>query len=320
MPTRTAEIIAQHRQLMDVICAPGTLDIDVGTIQPIDQGALDEVAGSPSKSVVCDQAGRPVGVLMVANEVKPGLTRQGAECAAAAREVLGADLGDVILQPLATGMFEERSYVFWPWQRVLSSLRPIRIVQREMLKPRVFNWLRGATQRAAVLARPEDLEPSFVRPLRSMASDERFPRLMQQCAEGGLKRLEAGEWHPRFVFVHNDFWLGNFLLPRDREARRIHRHGFVVIDWASADPRGYPFFDLLRFSRTSRVSARRLRREVREHCRIVECTEEDALAYLLVTIGGADLSNDHFPEARFLAASRGVFDTLSSAFGIGPLP
>ena len=301
-----------HGVLLDEARSTGTLGIEVGSVAPLGAGALGPaVADAAAKSLVSDKAGRPLGVLIVANSVDPNSMARSVDKASEAKRILGAKLGAVVLVPLASGEFRGRSYVLWPWWRPVSGARWLRFAQRTLLRPKVFAWLRAVAEHT----KAETENERFVAPLKAVVDDARLPSKMREMARSGLDRLAAGAWTPWTVLEHKDVWLGNILLPPNREARRLNPNKFVLIDWGGMADRGYAFLDLLYFSQSVSLPARQLRREVDALCRVLGCEHRDAVSYLLAGLGAIGMDLGHFPEDRYVRMSAEVFGHLTRALG-----
>ncbi len=257
-----------------------------------------QVADAPSRSVVADRDGRTVAVLFVSNETSPGLVGRSVQKANEARAALGPDVGSVIIESIADGVARGLSFALWPFCPGLSSNRGVCYVQKRMLLPRVLSWLADVAERTATEVDEDALEGSFVRPLEKVAEDECFSADARQQAQSEIRRLRSAEWKPMALVQHGDMWLGNILLP-PRAARGSRARKFVVIDWAGATLRGYPFYDLLRLGMECRLDANRLRGEVDAHCRIVGCARGDVLGYLLGALGHLGMNLEHFPRDRY---------------------
>lgn len=74
---------------------------------------------------------------------------------------------------------------------------------------------------------------------------------------------------------------------------------------------GLPIFDLLRFGRSARVSDAALRTEVEAHCRMLECSPQDATSYLLAALGVIGGNLEHFPHHAYVRMSEIAFGLLS---------
>jgi hypothetical protein len=223
--------------------------------------------------------------------------------AAEAKRMLGEDLGSVILDPLAGGDFRGLSYAVWPWHRPRTAIRGLAYLQTRLLLPRLTAWLHGATERSAREPSREETETVFAGPLARMAQDARFEPAARGLARQGLERLRAGAWSPRVVLEHKAI-LDNLLLPRDRAQRRRFPRGFILIDWAGANLRGYAFANLLRIGQSSRLPAADLRAELRQHCRILACETRDIMSYLLASTGFVGANLGHFAEHNYVGMFR----------------
>jgi hypothetical protein len=109
---------------------------------------------------------------------------------------------------------------------------------------------------------------------------------------------------------HNDLWLGNFLLPANRAARKSNPYGFFVVDWAGAVMRGHPLLDLFRFGLSAGMPARALANEVSVQCHILECQPHDIAPYLIAGLGAIAMNLEHFPEHRYLEMANSVLERM----------
>lgn len=297
---RTADALALHRRVIDELRTSGAISAGNHTIVPLARtGSETTVADAPSRTLVSDAHGKPVGVLFVSNYVNPGLVGRSATRAQEAKRVLGASLGSVVLTPLAHGAVEGLSYALWPWHRVLSNLPIFRYVQRRRLRPAVLRWLRQVARDTRTPVRTDELGNTYQRPLQTIAERDGFIPPMRDAAEKALSRLSDGLWRPWYVLQHNDFWMGNLLLPRDRRTAAPHPWGFIVIDRAGARIRGFPFVDLLRFASSSGLSLLSLGKEIRWHSEALCCDTNDTASYILAALGHLSLNLEHVPEDCF---------------------
>ena len=123
--------------------------------------------------------------------------------------------------------------------------------------------------------------------------------------------------------MHGDLWRGNLLRRRAAGARAAARRApwperLVVIDWAGAQPRGVPFFDLVRAGESLGVSPRRLRVELLRHCALLGCEPADAAGYVLAAAGGILGDLGEFPVHRLLGMADSSLARVDAA--LGPLP
>jgi hypothetical protein len=308
-------------------CSPELIRQLVGQIQaqtglPVsDFRALpfqsDDLADSGEKIVVSDQgSGAALGLLVISSPVNPDSAERTAENARKAREALGPEIGSVVLVPLAQGRIEGRSYVFWPWHHALSASRLLHLIRRIQLFPHVLRWLRDVARKTRQPIGASALESQYASPLRTMASAELFPAAMREAAGRALRRLETGAWQAYSTLEHNDFWTGNLLLPRDRQSAKLHKRGFIVIDWEGVRLAGYPAFDLARFAVSARVPRPLLHFELRRLRRILECEAQDLGGYVLAALGAMAQNLGYFPEDRFRELGIESFDAIArTAYG-----
>lgn len=300
-----------HHLLLETIRKAGQSGLDKARVEPLSMETA--VADAPTRTLVTDPSGRPIGVLFLSSHVDSDMVRRSVTNTETAKNVLGPALGSVCLAPIAEGYFAGLSYVLWPWHRPLSRSRWVLAVQKRVVGPRILAWLRQATQRTLSPLEPEAFERLCVRPAEYALARDWFPAELRNRAETGLSRLASSASRPVSVLMHHDFWIGNVLLPRDRSSRRGSQWGFIIIDWAGARTHGFPFADLVRFLDSTLPRARTLRNEIQAHCRILECDPEVAWGYLLAALGSAGMSPGYFPEVQYRAMALRCLRSLSNA-------
>lgn len=305
----TSDIAELHTNLLKTLIASGYTEFDAVHVTPIiSPTAKAAVADDPSKSYVADLRGRRVGVLIMSNPVSPGLVARSVGGAHDARQALPHRLASVILAPIVADSYQGLSYAIWPIHRDLSSARVLRHLQRRHVRQKTLVWLRAATQQTLCTEiEVDELQSHYIDPLMHVVQHGRFADDLRHAAEEGLDRLRSLAWQPVGVLQHSDLWLGNCLLPLDKKAKRRSYYGFYIIDWAGTLVSGHPFFDLFKFSVSSRLPTRRLREETRAHCHIVRCEFRDVISYLLAAFGHIGMSLECFPESRYLQMCDNLF-------------
>jgi hypothetical protein len=235
------------------------------------------------------------------------------DCARRIKDLLGPDLGGVIVDPLLDLYMDGRTFALFPYCPPLSDRRLVWPIQRRFVRSHVLTWLRRVTQATQRPVSESQRREAFIDPLNAIADDDRFSRQMRQGVEKAAERLQAGEFQPRFVIAHNDLWKGNILLPPSARDAQSRRHRFVVVDWPAARTDGYAFYDLLRLADSLRISRRRLTGELRAHCRVLECSIRDATAYLLAGLAVLGENLGYFDPHRYVAMSEQCFIRLQDA-------
>jgi len=297
--------------LKDVILS--VLGPDYG-ILPLNKGhASGSVADAPMRGLVVDEHGRPAGVLFLSNAVDPEIVARNVQKASDARCLLGPPLDAVILQPIVEGIHCDRSYVIWPWCRPFSSFRVWHALQKSMLIPRVLAWLRDVIQQTQRALPRQALDVLFEAPLRYVESEQQFRPIMREKAYTALDRMASGLWHPRGVLEHNDFWLGNVLLPPWGVSRTKNPFGFYIIDWAGSSLVGRPLLDTIRFCMSARLSAHRCATELAFYTTVLGFESDDVVSYVLAGLGAIGTNLGHFPFERYVTLCENVFDYLEGA-------
>ena len=274
-----------------------------------------DVRDHTSHSYVCDASRSRIGVLTCSNRVNPDMIARSVTAARMAKQALAGPLGQVVLEPLAAGVYDGLSYAIWPLRRRFSALHVVRYLQERVIVPKVVRWLTEVHQHTmSSPLQPPVLESHCRQPLLHVSKDDRLPAEIRAAAARAIERLESGAWRPVCVLCHGDLWLGNILLPLARRFPWPDPYGFAVIDWAAASLTGHPFSDLLQFCRSDRLSShdRHLCRARDAICRIVECDRQDTLSYALSALGWLGTHLEHFPEQRYLEMSRDMFSYASA--------
>lgn len=265
--------------------------------------------------LVSDQGGLPLGILFRSPSMYPQFAQRIANRTRLAKAALPEALGRHVVSVLAVGESSGLTYVALPVLEPLRMSGPVWFLQRHFLRPVLLKWLREVTRATVKLPSREEIESGFARPLARLAECEAMPAHVRRGAERAADRIAKGLWIPRHVLTHTDFWQGNLLLPGEW---RIHRFGssdFVVIDWAGAVVCGYGFVDLVRFSRSFRVHRARFKREVAEHCKLVECAPEDACGAYLAFAGYMLDRLEEFPLHRHVAQVESCYSHLTECLG-----
>jgi len=272
---------------------------------------------NPEKVILRNRKGSPAAILFCSRSVAPGYVAEEEQNIARVKGQLGPDLGQVILDPLLTGQVDGLTYSVRPWRQPLSSARWIRRAQRALIRPKVITWLREVVRVTVFSPGPGDLEPDFLCPLDFLSKQTRLASSVRERSRRAIRRLLDGEWRPRYVLDHGDFWLGNVLLDSSWTAVPRLTCQFIVIDWRGASLRGYGFSDLLQFARSTGLRGKALLQECRRHQCILDLSPEDSMAQLLVGLGRLGMNLERFPEDRFVDLVERLYSTFSAIVGEG---
>ncbi|MCC7145568.1 MAG: phosphotransferase [Phycisphaeraceae bacterium] len=260
-----------------------------------------DVADASLKFLARARQGRPVAFVLCASAVSPGSVSRSLARMLEIQQLLGPDLGRVILQPLAQGTVCDRSFAAMPLCQNVADFRPYWYLQRLSLRPAILCWLRKVTAHTLAPVPTDQLTNRFIHPLEHLSSLTQISPALRQAAADALSRLHAGSWQPRYVLAHNDLWAGNILL-RKSVAPSCFIGGYprlAVIDWGAAVVQGYAIYDLVRLGMALNCKGYRFQRQLRAHCRILECNARDAQSYLATALGHLSLNLGHVPFDRF---------------------
>jgi hypothetical protein len=307
-----------HHSLLSDLRASGWLDESMAGVVPLVEAFKTiDVPDAPTRTVVVGPSGERLGVLFVSTPVEKSYVAQNIQRAEQARQVLGDDLGSVILRPLAHGDFRGLSFAIWPWHRPMISARGLAYLQKRYLSGKVLSWLCKLTEATVQELDPGQVASTFIEPLALMERDAELDAKAREIARRALARLDAGAWRPRVVLEHKEVG-GNILLPTGRDRRSLFPWGFIVVDWAGTNFSGYPFTNLLAFARTFRVGFGRLRADLMRHCRIVSCDPGDIVPNVLAALGFLRARLGNFPETNYRIIRRNILEhALTAVEGMG---
>lgn len=222
------------------------------------------------------------------------MAAQAMQRAREAKRLLGPSLGSPILDPLSEGEIFGVSYAVLPYCRPIADPWWRSHLEWRLISPRVLAWLRSTARATMIIPEPAEIERAFAAPLAALAGVRALPARIRGHALDAYDRLRKGLWEPRQVLMHGNLAAPNILVEKKSD--------FVVVDWSSSKSRGYPFFDLLRFADTRRLSNRRLKHEVGVHAYVLESELEDARSHVLAALGS--LLEEHPAETLLRLAGR----------------
>lgn len=311
--TMTAPILAPlfNSQVAPLCLAVNELPDDI-SITLLYQGNLPD---SSEIFIVRDTRQEARAIVQLSAPASPEMVARGTARAREAAALMGARLARSILLPTSDGEIDGRTYAIMPYCIGFSSSRLRWYIERFRLRSVLFKWLRDIVTETATPVGEVDLAQKYETPLRRLLALEGTSKHLQHLTKRALDRLLNGAWSPQTVMMHGDLWKGNLLL-RQRDAsgsRMSFADRVAIIDWAGAKSRGYAFFDLLRACDSLRVSARRLRAEALQHCKILGCEPRDAASYTLAAMGGVLCELGQFPIERFISMAETNVETLLGA-------
>lgn len=283
-----------------------------GKLDIVPLSSASDVEDGTTVSLLRNETGRSCAVILSAAPASPDMVRRAMSRARKAKLLLGPSLGLHILDPLLEGNLCGLSYAVMPYCNSLSNFRPLWWVQRTMLCPSIFEWLRSVTECTVRDVEQVDIERKFIEPLREVAAFKLLGGRVRATAERAVERLYNGEWSPKYVLMHSDFWKGNILIQPGVSAgeKQLWRDRFVIIDWPGSEMYGYAFFDLLRMSQSMRLNSKNLRKEVASHCQLLKCKKSDSMSYLLAALGHIAMNLEYFPVETYIHMAQACVSTL----------
>lgn len=273
-----------------------------------------EVADDPAKLLVQDATGRKRAVVLVSSPVDPELVGRGMRIAAEARARLEPGLREAILEPLGEGRLGPCSYTILPYRRPLPDGPLARRLWRRAIRAGVLDWVAGVARTTRRDVPEARIGEAIEAPLEHLSRLETMPVDVREAAGRSLEAFRGGGWKAVSVLMHGDLWEDNLLLAANASWFGP-TSAFVVIDWPGATLDGYPFYDLLRISRSMRVGAPGIRREVQRHCDSLGLGADGAMGHLLACLGQIGLHLGHFPMDMYVDMSRACVADLRVALG-----
>lgn len=268
---------------------------------------------SDGSSVFAIGKGKRRAALLISPAAFPNVVSEDQARARDMRNHLGPALGCAILAPLAEGFILNRSYALLPLAEPLTNNRVLWKIQKWKLKPKLLGWLGNVVARHAIPLDKSVAEATFQTPLRRLSVMDGLDFDVRRLAIRALERLQSGEFHPRVAPMHNDFWKGNILLPRQAATLTNAAYPFFIIDWRGSRIDGFPFFDLVRLSMSFGLAPRELRKEIAATCESLECAAVDVNSYLAAALGELSMRLGEFSRERFLQMTRSCFNELFKA-------
>lgn len=263
------------------------------------------------KWFLVDSSGRRTAIAICSPQVAPGAVRDALVLADEARSTLGDSLGGVILRPLYIGHVRGVSFSILPYCHGVDGRGLSQKLVRLSVRGAVLRWLRAVTVRTA---RAADDPAAFLNALAALEGCADLDSGVRQHALTAARDLEQERWTPVHVLMHGDMWIGNVMMRDPMSVLKLFSGGgwrdLVIIDWGGAQIDGYAMFDLVRFLRTVRIGARRLRRELFSHCRALGCDVSTARAHLLCALGSIRMNLGCFPIDRFVQMANGCCEVL----------
>lgn len=250
-------------------------------------------------------------VFRCSSAAAPHTVRRESENKRKAKDLLGAELGAVILDPLLEGELDGRSFSVLPLCRNLRDGRVAWRLQRYFLRKRMLDWLRLVTARTTAQPSPADIMRDFALPLYALSQHELLSLSIRNDAQAALELLSSAKWTPRYVIAHNDLCKGNILLRQNGQREPGSFGDIVLIDWGGANLRGHAIYDLICLGYSLGLPARNLVAELEAHAKLLGCDWAGIKAYLLSSLGYLGTHLEQFPVAHYYAKVELCYQLLS---------
>ena len=283
------------------------------SVTPVCNASTTRVLDATNKYLV--ESGRARYFLIVANATFPSTVALAVNKLFQARHAVGTECQKAIEPPLLYGHWDNLSYGMWPYRPPLSNSRPLRLLQKRWLYPKVFLWLCKVAQHSKQqVDHAEDVRNRFLLPLEFVASHGDLGEQINTAAKRMLDKFTSRDAPLVNIFQHGDLWLGNILLRSHLGPLELKgRQAFQIIDWAGATEVGYPFFDFIKLSMSCGRSVKQAQRDMVHLSHRLGCHPNDATAYFLSGLGQLGCNLNCFPERSFVKLGRASFAFLEAA-------
>lgn len=275
--TNTRELMAMGLPAVVVEAAHHILDSH-GGVGHIDALPLPRlVADSADKFIAFSKRGRPIAIIAIAPKTHPRTVQEAADRANLASQRLGPQLGAQVLTPLHVGECEGCSFSITPYCKPFGNGWLRGRWARWRVGDGALDWLLASTEYTTQEIDTVQTEALYAEPLARMARHAAIRPEDRAAAQTALNSLAGGNWLPKALLCHYDFWMGNLL---HAPASPSQPQRFVVIDWAGSKVLGHGIYDLVRMSISLGVTRARWHRELAAHCRALGCKPAQARHYL----------------------------------------
>ncbi|SMC99211.1 Ecdysteroid kinase [Desulfocicer vacuolatum DSM 3385] len=256
------------------------------------------------KGIIADKNNTPAAFILCANPIGKTLVKDNVEKARSARSLLQSPHDQVIVLPFVHGEVLGVSWAIYDLNTPLTANRWMWQVQKRLLTPMVGKWLTDVVKQTRHPMCATGQSVAVISALQTVCREKKFPKEMIQSAENAMEALSSGAWCPFTSLAHNDLWRGNIMRPPKTGVTACQ---FRIIDWAGADTRGIPFFDLFKFLQSFTVPRSQGKKMIQAHCDILECRPVDATAYLLTALGVLGQNLNQFPHHAYVNLAKGLY-------------
>jgi hypothetical protein len=261
------------------------------------------------------RARRHDAVLIISNPRFPNFVAGAVNKTKQVYERVQPSIKETVLLPDFHDNHGEQSFAVYPKLIPVSENRLVRRVQKHMIDSDVNEWLCELcddTKQPAIT--DDDVEERLLKPLSHVSSESGFSADLRKSAEATLEAIERRDFQPAFTIQHGDFWLGNILLKSGWPFISDKKYPFSVIDWGTANLKGYPFVDLLRYALSTTKNETKICKDLHSYSRRRDIPLRQLPDYVCASIGWLGLHRDNFPMERYVSSSEELF-LMASRFG-----
>lgn len=247
-------------------------------------------------------------VLIISNPRFPNFVAAAVNKTKLVYQHVQPSIQETVLLPDFHDNHGEQSFAVYPKLIPVSENRLVRRAQKHIIENDVNEWLcelcDDSKQQALT---DDDIEEKFLKPLSYLASESRFSADLRKSAEATLEMIDRCDFQPVFTIQHGDFWLGNILLKSSWPFISDKKYPFSVIDWGTANLKGYPFVDFLRYALSTTKNETRILENLHSYSQRSDVSLRLLPNYVCASIGWLGLHRNNFPLERYVSSSEKLF-------------
>lgn len=265
-----------------------------------------DISDDTTKILIKNKRDKNVAILLCSYTKYSDIPKRNMKYSQEIKHSIGPEAGDVILNPILSGVRDGISYVVWPYCNPINSNPILKRVQLLSIRRSIFHWLRTTTQETMQKPNTEELKSDFLIPLEHLYKNEKIGVHIKKEVYNTIEKLNDKRWVPYYVLAHNDLWTGNILLNKSEKYR------FVIIDWAGAKLKSFAISDIITLFINANFSKKRLKKELKILCDILKCNIDDTKCYVLSSFAYLGMNLGQFPENRYIEAVNTFYNYLCS--------
>lgn len=251
----------------------------------------------------------PCGVLIQSPPNYPLAAKESGIKATECAMELPPSLGNHIMTPFEISEIQGSSYGLYDYCFPLPEKGISFRYYRYFFSQSTINWVHRIAKESVTEATQSERKELFLDSLSELGSNQNLPHEIRAACQQGIETLQVNH-QTKVVMSHGDLWIGNIHLHQETQKNFFSyftRSKFKVIDWATANVRGFPVFDLVKLLDSWRVSKRLSRRELIRYSETINCKKEDLVYYTLAALGHIQKDLGHFPPEKHVRLTKALW-------------